>query len=623
MAGKMLSVDPTVDPTAKLHDVKLGAYSEVGARTILQEVTMDDYSYVVNDAQITYTTIGKFCSIAAMTRINPGNHPMHRATQAHFTYRASAYFPGESDEADFFDWRRGHRVHIGHDVWIGHGAIVLPGRSIGTGAVVAAGAIVTKDVPAYTIVAGNPARAIRRRFPEDRRPTGWPSSPGGTGTTRPCAGRCPISASLRSRSFSKNMRRRPAPAGRPPSTTKCRIVTDILIEGGRALLGGEFAETSLRIADGEIGAVGARPWPQRRSASMPADLLVLPGIVDLHGDAFERQMMPRPGVDFPIDVALIDSDRQAIGNGITTVFHATTWSWEPGLRSADNAQAAARGDREPCGRSLRRTPASICAMRPTISMPRPKSANGWPDGRIDLFAFNDHMDSTVANLAKPQKRSRMVERTGLADEAFDAWSSASSPAPTTCRPRSRGWRKRRATPRCGCCRMTTTARRCARPFARRASASPNSRSTRKPRAPRPAGGDVIVFGAPNVVRGGSHTGWTRASDMIAKGLCSVLASDYYYPAPLLAAFRLAADGVLPLAQAWELISAAPARAAGLTDRGALAGGGHRADIILVDDEVPLRPRIVAVIAAGRLVHLTEASRLIRASPARRKAVAAA
>src|SRR5690242_12767079 len=45
-----------------------------------------------------------------------------------------------------------------------------------------------------------------------------------------------------------------------------------------------------------------------------------------------------------------------------------------------------------------------------------------------------------------------------------------------------------------------------------------------------AGGDAIVFGAPNVVRGGSHTGWTRASDMIAKGLCSVLASDYYYPA---------------------------------------------------------------------------------------------
>jgi len=166
MAGKTLSVEPAVDPTAKLTETRLGAYCEVGARTTLLDVAMGDYSYVVNDAQITYAGIGKFCSIAAMTRINPGNHPMHRATQAHFTYRASAYFPGERDEAEFFEWRKSHRVHIGHDVWIGHGAIVLPGRSIGTGAVIAAGAIVTKDVPAYTVVGGNPARPIRRRFPE-------------------------------------------------------------------------------------------------------------------------------------------------------------------------------------------------------------------------------------------------------------------------------------------------------------------------------------------------------------------------------------------------------------------------------------------------------------------------
>jgi len=137
-----------------------------------------------------------------------------------------------------------------------------------------------------------------------------------------------------------------------------------------------------------------------------------------------------------------------------------------------------------------------------------------------------------------------------------------------------------------------------------------------------ANGDFIVFGAPNVVRGGSHTGWTKASDMIAKGLCSVLASDYYYPAQLLAAFRLVADGVLPLPDAWNLISSAPARAAGLADRGTL-DPDQRADIILVDDEQPLRPRIMAVISAGRLVHLTDASRLLKPAVLPRKAVAAA
>ena len=167
MAGKTLSIEPLIDPSAKVESATLGAYCEVGARTVLLDVEMGDYSYVVNDAQMTYTTIGKFCSIAAMTRINPGNHPMHRATQAHFTYRASAYFPGESDDAEFFAWRKSHRVHIGHDVWIGHGAIILPGRKIGTGAVIGAGAVVTKDIPAYAVAVGNPARVVRERFAAD------------------------------------------------------------------------------------------------------------------------------------------------------------------------------------------------------------------------------------------------------------------------------------------------------------------------------------------------------------------------------------------------------------------------------------------------------------------------
>ena len=72
-------------------------------------------------------------------------------------------------------------------------------------------------------------------------------------------------------------------------------------------------------------------------------LLVLPGIVDVHGDAFERQVMPRPRVAFPLDIALLESDRQAVSNGITTVFHGVTWSWEPGLRGAENARAILAG----------------------------------------------------------------------------------------------------------------------------------------------------------------------------------------------------------------------------------------------------------------------------------------
>lgn len=164
--AQALGLEPSIHPTAAVTGSRLGRYTEIGARTSVVECEIGDYSYIAGDSDVIYTTIGKFCSIAAHVRIDPGNHPMERASQSHFTYRASRYFPGEADEDAFFDWRRRHAVTIGHDVWIGHGAVVLPGRTVGTGAVVAAGAIVTKDVAPYAIVGGNPARPIRARFPD-------------------------------------------------------------------------------------------------------------------------------------------------------------------------------------------------------------------------------------------------------------------------------------------------------------------------------------------------------------------------------------------------------------------------------------------------------------------------
>ncbi|MFC0271053.1 DapH/DapD/GlmU-related protein [Metabacillus herbersteinensis] len=167
MKNKKLSEEATIRDRSIVNNCSLGAWTELGANTLMEETSFGDYSYTAGDAQIIYAEIGKFCSIASHVRINPGNHPMWRVTQHHATYRSAQYGFGEADESEFLNWRKEHKVKIGHDVWIGHGAIVMPGVTIGTGAVIGAGAVVTKDVPPYMIAVGVPAAPLRPRFPKE------------------------------------------------------------------------------------------------------------------------------------------------------------------------------------------------------------------------------------------------------------------------------------------------------------------------------------------------------------------------------------------------------------------------------------------------------------------------
>ena len=157
--------EPRIHQTAELKSCRLGRYAVIGERVILREVEVGDFSYFERHAEAIYTTIGKFCSIAANTRINALEHPIERMTSHKVSYRPNEYFRWLGVDSAFKARRQSKKVRIGHDVWIGHGAVVLPGVSIGNGAVIGANAVVSHDVEPYAIVGGVPAKPLRHRFP--------------------------------------------------------------------------------------------------------------------------------------------------------------------------------------------------------------------------------------------------------------------------------------------------------------------------------------------------------------------------------------------------------------------------------------------------------------------------
>ncbi|HET6306197.1 MAG TPA: alpha-D-ribose 1-methylphosphonate 5-triphosphate diphosphatase [Rhodopila sp.] len=376
------------------------------------------------------------------------------------------------------------------------------------------------------------------------------------------------------------------------------------ITGGTVLLASDgLVKADVSVQDGRIDRIGEGGGGARFDAS---GLLVMPGLVDLHGDAFERQIQPRPGVDFPMDVALRDTESQLLANGITTAFHGVTLSWEPGLRSLDAWRAllaALEAGSWTCDMRvhLRWEAYNLEALETAVA--------DIEAGRVHLLAFNDHTPAILEKLQNPVEGAKYSGRAGMKMEAFKALADQVA--------------ARAGEVPAGLDRIAAAARAAGLPMASHDDDAVSVRDGFRARGARVCefpmaeevgraavqAGDAVVMGSPNVVRGKSHLGWASAAKMAEAGLCTVLTSDYYYPAMMRAAFILADRGVLDLAKAWALVSENPARAGRLADRGTIEAG-KRADLVVVD---PATSRAVATLVGGRVAYITaEGSRRLAA-----------
>ncbi|GHF42950.1 alpha-D-ribose 1-methylphosphonate 5-triphosphate diphosphatase [Seohaeicola zhoushanensis] len=376
---------------------------------------------------------------------------------------------------------------------------------------------------------------------------------------------------------------------------------ETVFTNAQLVLDGEVRPGSLAVAEGRITAIGG-PSSVPGAVDCEGDLL-LPGLIELHTDNLERHLQPRPGVGWPHGPAILAHDAELAGAGITTVFDALRVGVVVGAEGSSLQQYArelasevldlrARGVL--CISHFLHLRAEVCST----SLDTELAAFGAED-RIGIVSVMDHTpgqrqfrDPVALERYWRGKRgldgegfARLVERRIEVGQTHGAANVACALA---------------AARRLGAILAShddTTPEHVAE------SAAQGARVAEFPTTPEAARachahGIAVMMGAPNLVRGGSHSGNAAAEDLARAGLLDVLSSDYVPAALLMAALQLG-DLWGDVARGIATVTSAPARAAALADRGRLAEG-LRADLVRV-----ARPGGLAVVrgswSAGRRV----------------------
>ncbi|WP_425043419.1 alpha-D-ribose 1-methylphosphonate 5-triphosphate diphosphatase [Primorskyibacter sp. S87] len=359
---------------------------------------------------------------------------------------------------------------------------------------------------------------------------------------------------------------------------------------GQVLTPDGLIEARLSLADGMVS---------NAATGHEVDLsgyLILPGIVDLHGDGFERHLAPRRGAMTNMNEGVIAAEAELAANGITTAVMAQFYSWEGGLRSPEFAARVMAAIREA-------RPQVVTDLLPQLRFETHMLDHytGLPallqDWDVRYLVFNDHLPhDRLAQGKKPPRLTGQALKAGRnPDRHFEMLldlhaNSAEVPdaLDRLCeRLSGQGLHLGSHDDRDALTRSL---------WRDRGVSIAEFPETLEVAEAAHAAGDGIIMGSPNLVRGGSHKGNVSALDVVAMGHCDALASDYHYPSPRRAALMLAQTGVMDLAGAWALISQGPARVLGLNDRGTLTPG-KRADVVILDNDTK---RVAATLSGGRV-----------------------
>jgi alpha-D-ribose 1-methylphosphonate 5-triphosphate diphosphatase len=339
-------------------------------------------------------------------------------------------------------------------------------------------------------------------------------------------------------------------------------------------------DSCLQLSDGVITAIGKDVVQGNNQVIDAAGGYLLPGIIDLHGDAFERHITPRAGTLFPLELALAANDSSLVANGITTFYYSITDGFEPGPRSRDTVRKLLLALEELMPRFS--CQAKVHIRHEKVNTEGHEELTDWiRNGRIHMLSLNDHLpqldneravkrylaglhrrvtmdeDTTREFLSSLQDRRELGEEQTLMLASLALTSGVS-----LCSHDDHGLNDVARNIQLG----TAIAE-----FPMDAQTAQESRKS----------GISVLMGAPNLVRGGSHVGAISVRDAIAEGLVDILCSDYHYPSLFTAPFVTAQEKLLPLPDAWKMVSENPARAAGMGDRKGQIAPGFDADFLLL------------------------------------------